>query len=71
LSDLSAKERIRLYKRAIRGEGNNEEYQDYVVMKEMGWSWEDLENTPETVYQSVLRIVSLEAKEKIRNLPKN
>jgi hypothetical protein len=36
---------------------------DYLVMKEMGWSWQQLESTPERVFLSISRIISLQAKE--------
>lgn len=35
-----------------------------MIMKEMHWSWEDLECVPEFTYLSMLRIMSIEAKER-------
>lgn len=35
-------------------------------MKEMGWSWKDLHNTPECVFLSVTRIINLSNKEERR-----
>jgi len=33
-------------------------------MKEMHWSWEDLENIPEITYLSIVRIMGFEAKDR-------
>jgi hypothetical protein len=64
--DTSAKGKIVEWKKGIREGTTDETYKEYVMMREMGWSWAELFNTPETVVLSVQRIISLKAKEELR-----
>ena len=66
LKSRTAREKILEFKKAIRGSAFSERYLEFVVMKEMGWSWEELNQTPEEVYLDILRIISLKNKEEIR-----
>ena len=43
-------------------------YIDYIVMKEMGWSWHELQACPQSVYMDIVRYLNTEAKfQKARN----
>lgn len=53
-------------KNAIRGKGGCDEYVEYQIMKEMGWSEEELHNCSYERYLDIRRMLSLEKKEKQR-----
>lgn len=44
------------------GKGHDDIFNDLAIMKQMGWSWNDLNTIPERVYLSAGRILSLQAK---------
>ena len=52
--------------KGLRSGSKDDTLNDHIMMKEMGWSWTDLYNTPETVVLSNLRIIGLKAKLEIQ-----
>jgi len=62
----TSEERLYQWKRGVTTGTHDETFREYMVMKEMHWSWEDLENIPEIVYLSFNRIMGFEAKERER-----
>jgi len=46
-----------------RGEGKvPKSYINYMVMKEMGWSWQELQACPQNTYLDIIRYLNTEAK---------
>ena len=39
-------------------------FREYAVMKAMRWSWDELMNVPEEIYQSIIRIMGVEGRER-------
>lgn len=50
--------------KGIKSGTYDETFRDYIVMKEMHWSWDDLEQVPEFTYLAMLRIMSIEGRER-------
>lgn len=50
--------------KGVKSGTSDETFRDYIVMKEMNWSWDDLENIPEIVYASFMRILNFVGKER-------
>jgi len=47
----------------VKGQGRiSKSYLDYTVMKEMGWSWQELQECPQSVYEGIVRYLNTEAK---------
>jgi hypothetical protein len=59
------------------GKGDDQMFLDITIMKNMGWSWEELNAVPERTFLSIGRIMGLKAKheeaerEKAKNAKKN
>lgn len=60
----TTEERLYQWNKGIKTGTYDETFREYMVMKEMHWSWEDLENIPELTYLSFSRIMGFEAKER-------
>ena len=63
---LTAEERNYQWARGVKTGTYDETFREYAIMKEMHWSWDDLENIPEVTYASFVRIMNLEAKERAK-----
>jgi len=55
---------VKSFKKAIQGRGSDTTYDEYRLMQEMSWSYEDLMNCPYEKFLEYKRIMSLETKEK-------
>jgi len=66
LFGTDAYEKIYRWRKGLNEGTNDEIFREYVLMKEMGWSWNELMDTPEEIYLSLLRIISIKAKDEIK-----
>ena len=63
--DTSAEAKVWEWKKGFRkGQGTSDPvFQDYILMDGMNLNYDEVSNLPETVFQSLMRIINLRAKE--------